>query len=127
MGPPRNDAVTLSHEKDQEILRLKIQLKAYAARTALLQSRLTATHNALDSLKLSHDEALRVEQSAKRKLQQQLKTYHKFLESVNYQKDDLRNAVDSFLQRVQDPYITWPQSQLRISSLLGPYAYVLCV
>ncbi|KAJ3802467.1 hypothetical protein GGU11DRAFT_577116 [Lentinula aff. detonsa] len=120
MGPPRNDAVTLSHEKDQEILRLKIQLKAYAARTSLLQSRLTATHNALDSLQLSHDEALRAEQSAKRRLQQQLKTYHKFLESVNYQKDDLRNAVDSFLRRVQDPHITWPQSQLRISSLLEP-------
>ncbi|KAJ3989810.1 hypothetical protein F5890DRAFT_1470490 [Lentinula detonsa] len=120
MGPPRNYAVTLSHEKDQEVLKLKLQSKAYAARTSLLQSRLTATQNALDSLQLSHDEALRAEQSAKRKLQQQLKTYHKFLESVNYQKDDLRNAVESFLQRVQDPNITWPQSQLRISSLLEP-------
>ncbi|KAJ3731123.1 hypothetical protein DFJ43DRAFT_1081581 [Lentinula guzmanii] len=99
MGPPRNDAVTLSHEKDQEVLRLKLQLKAYAARTSLLQSRLTAMHDALDSLQLSHDEALRAEQSVKRRLQQQLKTYHKFLESVNYQKDDLRNAVESFLQR----------------------------
>ncbi|GAW05708.1 hypothetical protein LENED_007582 [Lentinula edodes] len=121
MGPPRIDTVVLLlREKDQEILQLKLQLKAYAARTSLIQSRLTSTQDALDALQLSHDEELRAEQAAKHKMQQQLKTYHQFLRSVNYEKEDLRNAIVSFLQRVEDPHNTWPQSQLHVSSLLEP-------
>ncbi|KAJ3854050.1 hypothetical protein EV368DRAFT_80974 [Lentinula lateritia] len=121
MGPPRIDTVALLlREKDQEILQLKLQLKAYAARTSLIQSRLTSTQDALDALQLSHDEELRAEQAAKHKMQQQLKTYYQFLRSVNYEKEDLRNAIVSFLQRVEDPHNTWPQSQLHVSSLLEP-------
>ncbi|KAJ4491382.1 hypothetical protein C8J55DRAFT_504071 [Lentinula edodes] len=121
MGPPRIDTVALLlREKDQEILQLKLQLKAYAARTSLIQSRLTSTQDALDALQLSHDEELRAEQAAKHKMQQRLKTYYQFLRSVNYEKEDLRNAIVSFLQRVEDPHNTWPQSQLHVSSLLEP-------
>ncbi|KAJ3876944.1 hypothetical protein F5051DRAFT_441045 [Lentinula edodes] len=128
MGPPRIDTVALLlREKDQEILQLKLQLKAYAARTSLIQSRLTSTQDALDALQLSHDEELRAEQAAKHKMQQRLKTYYQFLRSVDYEKEDLRNAIVSFLQRVswytsvvEDPHNTWPQSQLHVSSLLEP-------
>ncbi|KAJ3865540.1 hypothetical protein EV359DRAFT_80375 [Lentinula novae-zelandiae] len=121
MGPPRIDTVALLlREKDQEILQLKLQLKAYAARTSLIQSRLTSTQDALDALQLSHDEELRAEQAAKHKMQQQLKTYYQFLRSVNYEKEDLRNVIVSFLRRVEDPHNTWPQSQLHVSSLLEP-------
>ncbi|KAJ3822857.1 hypothetical protein EV361DRAFT_877109 [Lentinula raphanica] len=120
MGPPRNHTVTLLDQKDQEIKNLKLQLQAYAAHTSTLRARLISTQNALDALQSSYDEALRAEQIAKRKLQQQLKTYYKFVESAEYEKDDLRNAVESFLQKVQQPHIIWPQSRLHISSLLEP-------
>ncbi|KAJ3763711.1 hypothetical protein EV360DRAFT_17144, partial [Lentinula raphanica] len=99
---------------------LKLQLQAYAAHTSTLRARLIPTQNALDALQSSYDEALRAEQIAKRKLQQQLNTYYKFVESAEYEKDDLRNAVESFLQKVQQPHIIWPQSRLHISSLLEP-------
>ncbi|KAH7873112.1 uncharacterized protein C8R40DRAFT_1113979 [Lentinula edodes] len=120
MGLPRIDSVALlSREKDQEILQLKLQLKAYAARTSLIQSRLTSTQDALDALQLSHDEELRAEQAVKHKMQERLKTYYQFLRSVNYEKEDLRDAIVSFLQR-EDPHNSWPQSQLHVSSLVQP-------
>ncbi|KAJ4482128.1 hypothetical protein J3R30DRAFT_3699454 [Lentinula aciculospora] len=113
MGPPRTNTVALLHEKNQE-------LKAYAARTSLIQGRLTATQDALDALQISHDEELRAEQTANHKLQQQLTSYYKFLKSAYREKDDLRNAVVSFLQRVEEPHTAWPRSQLHTSSLLEP-------
>ncbi|KAE9400458.1 hypothetical protein BT96DRAFT_992972 [Gymnopus androsaceus JB14] len=125
MGPSRNDTTASLLEKDQEISRLKLQLRAHAARTSLIQSRVIATQNALDALQVSHDEELRAEQSTNEKLRRKLLASYGYIKSLKKDKDDLCNAAASFLQRephyafvVQEPNYVWPQSQMHISSLV---------
>jgi len=99
MGPSRNDTTASLLEKDQEISRLKLQLRAHAARTSLIQSRVITTQNALDALQASHDEELRAEQSTSEKLRRKLLASYEYIKSLKKDKDDLCNAAASFLQR----------------------------
>ncbi|KIK69516.1 hypothetical protein GYMLUDRAFT_508566 [Collybiopsis luxurians FD-317 M1] len=120
MGPARDSTAKLLYEKDQEISALKLQLKAHAAQTALIQNRLLVTQSALDALQTTHDEELRAAQTTANRLRKRLNASYEHVKLCEEQKDDLRDAVSSFLQRVEEPRNIWPQSQLHISSLLEP-------
>ncbi|EGN98694.1 hypothetical protein SERLA73DRAFT_181292, partial [Serpula lacrymans var. lacrymans S7.3] len=106
-------------EKDEKITWLESQVEAYNAKASHAQARLLATFDALDSLQSKHALELSSEKLAKERLSIKLDRYLDYVKAVETEKDDLKDAVEHLIQKVEvsNDMSLWPFSRMRISSL----------
>ncbi len=83
----------------RQIATLELQLKAQEARASLLQSHLSSTLDAMETLKFTHDRNLAAEVKAKHQLNIKLNQFTEYNQAVEKDRDELRDAVLSLVEK----------------------------
>ncbi|TCD66957.1 hypothetical protein EIP91_000686 [Steccherinum ochraceum] len=107
------------------ISQLQSQLHGYAARTSILQSRLTAALDELDAQQSAHARELAAEKREKDRLEVKLSSHTEKLKEVEAERDDLREAVLMLVKKVEESgdLREWPRNSFHeLLFLLDPLA-----
>ncbi|ESK91376.1 hypothetical protein Moror_2723 [Moniliophthora roreri MCA 2997] len=103
--------------KDKEIELLKSKLEAYEILTSQLKNRLLYTQDALQSTHSSHLQELALEKEANERLQLRYDRSKQILRTLRKEKDDLKEAFDVLLQKVEvcNNYASWPFPRIHMA------------
>ncbi|KII87034.1 hypothetical protein PLICRDRAFT_55093 [Plicaturopsis crispa FD-325 SS-3] len=112
-------------EKNKQIANLETQIEAHIARTSHLHARLLSTLDALDDVQAHYAHDVASLRRTKDRLSDKLDRYITFVNTIEDEKDDMRDAVLKLVEKVEQcsDYTQWPQSRMRITSLLDPLAH----
>ncbi|KAF8160027.1 hypothetical protein B0H34DRAFT_705875 [Crassisporium funariophilum] len=119
MGLHNKSLASVIEEKDEEISVLETRLRAYIAKTSLLQNRLLSTLDTLDVIQNAHNEELDAVSRTKNRLKDKLDRYIDVVKVAELERDDLRDAVLKLVEKVElsNDYSKWPHSRIHLSSL----------
>ena len=82
-----------------QIAQLKWQLQAQAAKSSLLQSRLTSTLDAMDALKLQYEHDLNTERQAKDKARERLQRFMEYASTIEQERDEYRKDLQTVVEK----------------------------
>lgn len=82
-----------------QITELEWRLEAQAAKSSLLQERLTATLDAMDTLRLTHERELSEERQAKENAREKLQRFMEYASSIEQERDECRDALLAVIEK----------------------------
>ncbi|PPQ72555.1 hypothetical protein CVT26_003952 [Gymnopilus dilepis] len=113
----------LLEEKDQKISLLESHSSTYTARISVLQNRLLAAFDTLDSTQNVHAQELAALKEQIARLKEQLDHYVYLFKDVETERDDMRDVVMLLVEKVEasnGDYSSWPHSRLYVTNLEDP-------
>ncbi|KAH8081301.1 hypothetical protein BXZ70DRAFT_1012396 [Cristinia sonorae] len=110
------------HKYANLITQLQSQLQLHIARTSLLQSRLTAALDELDTAHAAHARELARERSERDRLEIKLGASARRMREVEAERDEMREVVTMLVKKVEenDQLSGWPRTSMHLLTPLEP-------
>ncbi|GJE90399.1 hypothetical protein PsYK624_065300 [Phanerochaete sordida] len=90
-------------EKDNHITDLEWRLEAQASKSTLLQERLTATLDAMDTLQLEHERELSAERREKERAREKLHRFIEYASTIERERDECKEALLTVVEKESAP------------------------